>query len=254
MDIITHATAGAVAGVALSGPMRLSPVIILTGIAGALLPDIDAVSLWSGFDKYMAPSMGIDKPGWGIYFSKYWYSHRGFFHSIAAAALFTLAVHMIVCFRRLPFIRLYRIPSAFFTAYSTHLYLDYHTPGYVWGGINLFWPMNRYSGGTGRVWWWNNYDIFLILLFTLAILLFSFAVKARLRTKYSASIRFIICAACLSFITFQIYSRSFRYDYKNFRKEYIKLEERSVYEQKRILPAPLFNVMKKFDSLLPVNF
>ena len=68
MDIITHATAGAVAGVALSGPMRLSPVIILTGIAGALLPDIDAVSLWSGFDKYMAPSMGIDKPGWGIYF------------------------------------------------------------------------------------------------------------------------------------------------------------------------------------------
>ena len=34
----------------------------------------------------------------------------------------------------------------------------------VWNGVNFFWPSKYYIGGTGDIWWWNNYDIFLIVL------------------------------------------------------------------------------------------
>jgi hypothetical protein len=43
------------------------------------------------------------------------------------------------------------------------------TPASTWGGVNFFWPFKTYIGGTGHIWWWNNYDIFLIVVAVIII-------------------------------------------------------------------------------------
>lgn len=52
----------------------------------------------------------------------------------------------------------------FSTGYLMHLLEDLPTPSGSWDGINFLWPSTQYYGGIGEIWWWNNYDIFLIVV------------------------------------------------------------------------------------------
>lgn len=61
----------------------------------------------------------------------------------------------------------------FFLAGTFHLLEDMPTPDNIWGGVRIFFPFEVYIGGWNYIWWWNNYDLFLIILLTaiLAIIL-----------------------------------------------------------------------------------
>ncbi|MBK7637485.1 MAG: metal-dependent hydrolase [Saprospiraceae bacterium] len=81
MDIITHTLSGALVGATVSSftdNTRLKIWSILAGTLGGCLPDIDAISLWSGFDDTIVKWFHLDHAGQDIYFSKFWYSHHGF--------------------------------------------------------------------------------------------------------------------------------------------------------------------------------
>jgi hypothetical protein len=66
-------------------------VIGFSGLGGAL-PDFDAISLWSGFDKTFGKLFNLSNSGEVIYFSKFWYSHHGFLHSILASVILAFCI------------------------------------------------------------------------------------------------------------------------------------------------------------------
>ncbi|MBC7485616.1 MAG: metal-dependent hydrolase [Cytophagaceae bacterium] len=96
MDIITHGLSGVAVGkVAASftgkGVKNKMTIVLLSGLA-AILPDFDALSLWSKFDATIGKLFNLQHSGKGIYFSKFWYSHHGFLHSLVAASLATFSL------------------------------------------------------------------------------------------------------------------------------------------------------------------
>jgi len=253
MDIFTHAAAGAVAGSAMSVKFR-NPTLILIGILGGVIPDIDAVSLWSGYNSLIAPFFGISRSGKEIYFAKLWYSHRGFMHSIAAG-FFLSAIHFGISkiFGKSKKDSLI-LSGTLFSAYCTHLFLDYHTPAYLWGGMNLFWPWSYYAGGTGRVWWWNNYDVFLILV-SAFILLTAYPLYGKfLSGRWRRMVPVLVPVICFVLINIQIFSRSNLYDYTNYSKQYKMMEKKSRDEQRKILGKGLYRFMEEVDRRIPFNF
>ncbi|MGL4368158.1 MAG: metal-dependent hydrolase, partial [Spirochaetota bacterium] len=168
MDILTHTLSGAAAGSVLShyapkGFLKHICILTLSG-AGGFLPDIDAVSLWSKFDATLGTLFSLQHSGRSIYFSRFWYSHHGFFHSIAAGlaasagiALFIYLLMLLLCRkqeRRMFSETAVLCLSGFFLGFCAHLCGDLCTPGCVWGGIHLLWPLPYYTGGTGEIWWW----------------------------------------------------------------------------------------------------
>jgi len=52
----------------------------------------------------------------------------------------------------------------FFLGFLVHLIEDIPTPASTWGGVNFFYPSKLYIRGIGVIWWWSNYDIFLIVV------------------------------------------------------------------------------------------
>ena len=99
MDILTHAISGLAAGTAVVGisqnrKIGSLKIIGFSGL-GAVLPDIDAVSMWSKFDSTFGKLFHLSYSGRTIYSMKLWYSHHGFFHSIVAALLFTFLLGLI---------------------------------------------------------------------------------------------------------------------------------------------------------------
>lgn len=261
MDILTHCISGAAAGtVAASftcGKLRRTGVIGLSALGGAL-PDIDAVSLWSRFDFTIGEFFGLALPGKEIYSAKLWYSHHGFFHSIAAGLFWcALFISLLMIFRKIffsrePFLRFRDcfLFSGFFCAFLLHLLCDMPTPASTWGGVRLFWPSSVYVGGTGRIWWWNNYDIFLIAAGVfITNSLFLFRIKRSLRL---AAVTVALAGALLCL--HQIPSRGFDFGYSGYAENYRRYEGISKDVQLRILGSRIFGVMARFDRALPFNF
>lgn len=267
MDILTHIASGVAVSSCIISFSDKTPVrkirLLILGAAAAALPDIDVISLWSGFDSTFGDFFNLKEKGWNIYFGKHWYSHHAFFHSIVAALLFSLIIPfgnylLNSCLRKKRTIRevfLYNKYNivVFFLAYIAHLIGDMPTPGLTWGGINLFWPFNHYSGGYGQTWWWNNYDIFLIIVSSIIV-----NIIINLVFRQKNIYRQVICTAvigiALTLSIFQLNNREYDFAHGKRSKKFREYEKESLKIQKRILGEDLYNLMRKFDKKVGVNF
>ncbi len=263
MDILTHTLSGVavatcVASFAPKVNERLS--LVLVGALGGAFPDLDAISLWSRFDGTIGKLFALPAKGSVIYSSKYWYSHHGFLHSLLASLLIGIALLIALFFLQknkksiLSFLqskKLYFITFVF--AYWAHLAGDLPTPSSAWGGVALFWPSLEYVGGYGKIWWWNNYDIFLIVMLCIAlnvtILLCSKFLKSKIKVITTTTF-----ALCFAFIIFQVNTRQFDYAYSNDSSRYSEMEQKSKEEQRRILGNSLYNMMVSLDNKLKIYF
>lgn len=266
MDILIHCLSGVSVGIVISsfsGNSRFK----LIGFAalGGVLPDLDAISLWSKFDATFGRVLGLNDSGHSIYFSKFWYSHHGFLHSIAASLMFAFIWGLLffvlqsksanMGFKGLTasFKKNRLILISFIAGYILHLIEDMPTPNNYWDGVRFFWPSGRYVGGTGEIWWWNNYDIFLIVLASIAVngLLITLKPFIKVEVKTAAVLVFVISfMACVG----QIKTRG--YSFNNPRKvsKYQENEAKSLELQEKILGKKLFSIMETFDNNINVNF
>jgi len=269
MDILTHTLSGVAAGTAVAACSGKrgnsgSPAVVLMGGLGGFFPDLDAISLWKGFDRFFGAVHGLNVSGREIYFGKWTFSHHGAMHSVAAGAVLAALIFFAGVILRYIFVRvkgegsLFRpvIPSvlAFFFGYIMHLLGDLPTPGYVWGGIRLWWPADLYVGGTDQIWWWNNYDIFIAVCSAVVINLSILFLCRRRRHLYFRFIPAVVVALMIVVSAVMINNRENIYKYKSFRKEFAGFEADSREEQKRILGSRLYKVMAGFDEMLPFNF
>ncbi len=253
MDILTHMVSGMAVGtvVASFSEENKAKIILASAFAGAL-PDIDTISLWSGFDGSIGKLFDLPK-GRDIYSAKYWYSHHGFMHSIVAGIVFALFFgvlgFLINRFRSFNF----PVVISFFLAFLVHLIQDMPTPSATWEGIRLLFPFNVYFGGSGKVWWWNNYDIFLIALSVLFVNLLSIFMRMVFNFKayIFTSIMFILGVSLMSY---QINTRNFDFNYEGHTKKYQEYEKKSKEIQKKILGKNLFYVMEQFDNSIKIYF
>lgn len=264
MDILIHtlsgtATATVIAGLHACRPAQRAKIVAVGAVAGAL-PDLDAISLWSGFDRSIGAWLNLEHSGREIYFGKFWYSHHVFMHSILCDVILTcLAVFVggwiyhkwlkrAPCFGSgFQYLSVYHI--TFFLAYLSHLLGDLPTPGGSWGGINLWFPFKEFTGGWGYTWWWNNYDIFLLLL---ACTLMNIGVMISWG-RWEKQLKYLpgwIYLLTIGMICFQLYQRPVNFNETlPDSKEKISLEI-----QEEILGPRLFHVMRRFDQALPVYF
>ncbi|GHT54513.1 hypothetical protein FACS189446_4330 [Bacteroidia bacterium] len=241
--------------------MRLK--ILAAGAVGGALPDIDSISMWSHFDSTFGKLFHLSNSGKVIYGAKFWYSHHAFFHSIVAALLIAIifgllsyGIHKMICRNKKDNLWNYcknhfSLSIAFIAGYLLHLLGDMPTPASVWGGVNLFFPDNHYIGGSGKIWWWNNYDIFLLLILCIVvngILLFTF----KQRIQRTAII--IVAVLTLLFIEIQINTRQYDYAYSGNATRYSEMEQQSKQEQERILGKRIYSAMEWLDRHLPGHF
>lgn len=268
MDILTHALSGAAIATCVSTFVKTTPLrkvkIILTGTIGGMLPDIDAISMWSRFDATFGKLFGLSDTGKVVYSSKFWYSHHAFFHSLSASIilgiLFILCIYLIRKSLKKTdkhfagFMKDHAIYFiTFVLGFWAHLAGDLPTPASAWGGIALWWPGENYTGGYGKIWWWNNYDIFLLIICCIIINL-TVPVFKVLRNK-SKIINSIILSLTFILILIQINSRQYDYAYtKSTAATYAEMERNSKKEQERILGKHLYKLMDKFDSSLKIYF
>lgn len=270
MDILTHTISGMAAGALVAGFTKKKPaaqvgIVALSGLGGAL-PDLDAISLWSDFDATFGRFFDLALPGREIYSGRLWYSHHGFLHSIAAAVL--VAVIFAVIGRLFQTRRgiggssnslhdsLHRLFPAligFVSGFVLHLTEDMLTPAASWGGVRLLWPLKTYIGGTGDIWWWNNYDLFLIATGTLAAC-FSVLVLMRWTRRHLRPVLLgLFLLGCVLF-TVQVAARDTNYAYTAHTARSRDLETESKREQREILGEELYAAMSWLDDRIPVAF
>jgi membrane-bound metal-dependent hydrolase YbcI (DUF457 family) len=259
MDILTHTLSGIAIGTVLSSYSDKSiksklNIFLISGI-GAALPDLDAISLWSHFDSTIGGVLRLNHKGSEIYSSRFWYSHHGFMHSIFAGILFTLLTCFVIYFlkkqRLSPALKL--LLSGLFCGYIIHLLEDLPAPGSVWGGINLLWPAKSYQGGTGEIWWWNNYDLTLIFFIVISIN-FLIITSERYHKFKSFKLTTAIFIFGLILCIIQIKSRKVDFNYSSNTSKYNELELKSKEIQKRILGEKIYGFMFQIDNHLPINF
>ncbi len=269
MDILIHAFSGVSAGTVVSSLSNRSfkhrfLLIVISGIGG-ILPDLDAISLWSKFDSSIGALFGLTNSGRDIYFSKLWYSHHAFLHSLFASLLivsvliilasFNLAIRGEPMFNSIKsvFKKNYLLYLSFISGFVMHIIGDLPTPSCVWDGVDLFWPFGDYVGGTGDTWWWNNYDVFiisvLVVVINLIFHLFRSIIKAKL--KLFTTVTFIIG---LSLASYQIKNRGYDFNFTGFTSKFRAYEKKSKEIQKEILGEPLYDIMVKFDNMVKINF
>jgi membrane-bound metal-dependent hydrolase YbcI (DUF457 family) len=269
MDIITHTLSGVAIGTVVisfsqKGYKEKLKILAFSGF-GAVLPDLDAISLWSGFDNTFGRLFNLDHSGKEIYFSKFWYSHHAFLHSLLASLLIAFLIWNFIYFlfsKQKP--RSFNglisqlkgqklILIGFVAGFIIHLLEDMPTPSCVWGGVNLFWPSKTYIGGTGDIWWWNNYDIFLIVIL---IILINLAILASTRLIKFKPTRWTISVFTIGLILsiVQIKSRDFNFNYTGHTLRYNEFELKSKEIQKDILGNKIYNFMVSFDNKIPLYF
>jgi len=157
-----HALTGALAGALLAYGLPGEPELRLPRVAwltaGAVVPDLDALSLLFSHSSY---------------FGAAWYSHRGFLHSIAGCALLALLLPALVRALRS---RVGAAPpagrpplavaaSAVFVGGLVHLAGDLPTPPGPWAGIPLFFPLTPLAvrfGGWSHLGWVNAALLYLL--------------------------------------------------------------------------------------------
>lgn len=263
MDIITHTLSGVAVAAFVSNVsgarLKDNSVLVLCGALAGAFPDIDAISLWSGFDATFGKWFELPASGRTIYSGNYWYSHHAFLHSLLASVLFSLCFVLVfylyqrfVCRQiKVERNRLLRLGITFLLAYNVHLFQDMLTPSGSWGGIAYWWPGTNYVGGLGYIWWWNNYDLFLIVLGLVAgnVLIKLVVSNRRKVTIFVTSI--LVLSLLLS--GYQIYRRDINYNYKG-SAAYQKLEQHSVEEQQRLIGDELVQLMQGFDQIIPLAF
>lgn len=265
MDILTHTLSGVAVGTVVSSFSKVGfkeklKIIIISGLAGAL-PDIDAISLWSGFDSTFGEFFRLSKSGREIYSAKYWYSHHAFFHSITAGMLFTFILGgislLINRIRSSNFSKhLYNkrlLLLGFLFGYLIHLIEDMPTPSSTWGGVNFLWPYKTYIGGTGDIWWWNNYDVFLIVVFVILINILIQLIQ-RFISIDTRKLTVIFFVLGTSLVITQIKTRSFDFAYNGYSTNYQNSEIKSKQIQKEILGVRLYQLMEGFDNKLKIYF
>lgn len=269
MDILTHTISGVAVGTVVSsfsnnGFKDKFRIVLACGIAGAL-PDIDAISLWSGFDSTIGEFFNLENSGKEIYSAKLWYSHHAFMHSVMAGLILAGIIGLFVYlfgsnFRDLKYSELINslrrqslLLIGFSLAFFIHLIEDMPTPASSWEGVNLFWPNKSYYGGTGDIWWWNNYDIFLIVIGVVIINWFLALIK---RVIFIDIRKFTVGVFLIGFIlgTIQIKTRDFDFSYSGSTNKYQEFEMKSKELQKEILGDDLFQLMEKMDDKLKIYF
>lgn len=269
MDILTHTLSGVAIGTVVSsfansGFKNKLKIVLISGFAGAL-PDFDAISLWSGFDSTIGDFFNLSASGKEIYSGKYWYSHHAFFHSVFAsiliAGIFGLISYLIDSrFKRLQnksFIDSLKqkriLLIGFILGFIIHLIEDMPTPASTWGGVNFFWPSKSYIGGTGDIWWWNNYDIFLIVV---GVIVANFSLHL-IKRFVNIDLRKITVGVFIigfSFAVIQIKTRDYDFAYKGHAVRYQEFEDISKQLQKEILGDKLYRLMENFDNKLKIYF
>ncbi len=266
MDILTHTLSGIAIGTVISGFSGNGftakyKVIVFSAIGGAL-PDIDAISLWSGFDKTFGKVFGLSHSGKDIYVSKFWYSHHGFFHSLLASLILAFVIGLIfyAIQKRSTNRRLWDslkvnvlILTGFISGFIIHLLEDMPTPIGAWGGVRLLWPSKLYFGGTGDIWWWNNYDIFLIVASCILMNGLILIVNRGIHVDISKlTILVFVLASVLCII--QIKTRGYNFNYTGTGNKYQQYELKSKEIQRRILGNKVSGFMEQFDRRMPFNF
>ncbi|PCI98025.1 MAG: hypothetical protein COB15_06745 [Flavobacteriales bacterium] len=261
MDIISHTLTGVAVGTLIATlsneNWRKKVSIILIGAFGGALPDFDAISLWSKFDSTIGSFLSLEHTGSQIYFGKFWYSHHAAFHSVLAPiflilisiifnSLFKKKIKEHLVLKKYSFL-------AFFIGFTFHIIEDMPTPACVWGGVNLFYPSSEYIGGYGKIWWWNNYDLVLIMISTIVlILLLNLIPKTLYTIKKYCSIGVFLFGLFLGI--YQINTRPVDFSYSGHTIDYDKFEAESKLIQKEILGENLFQIMTTIDNKIPLNF
>ncbi|MEM7658083.1 MAG: metal-dependent hydrolase [Bacteroidota bacterium] len=265
MDILTHICSGLAVATVVASLVRCRPlqkgVILFAGALGGAFPDIDAVSLWSGFDGTIGTWFGLEHSGSEIYSSTFWYSHHVFFHSILGALLVSSLIWALAGWIYWKPLRqsprywcgmqyLGPYSYSFFFGYLLHLMGDLPTPEGSWGGIALFYPLKAFFGGWGATWWWNNYDIFLILFSCVLVNVLIMVVQQRLWEKQLKWLPLLVFVGSLTLIGQQLNRRQVDFNQHSYQeKERISLEI-----QQEILPPGVYKTMRKVDEALPVYF
>lgn len=249
MDIISHTLCAISVGSLLAtykcNSWKQKLLVISASAIGGIIPDIDVISLWSGFDGSFGKMFSLSASGKDIYNDTLWYSHHGFMHSLCAIAIFTGVFVLIMkwIWNEKPS---RWIACSFAAGYFVHLLGDMITPGGPWAGIRLFFPFSAYVGGTGTVWWWNNYDIFLcVCLMTILGVCFNFICK-KTGKKIILPIFIIISITIIGLVC----TKNGDFNQGN----YANNEKRSKEIQKELLPTPIYNMMTTFDKYIPVLF
>ena len=266
MDILTHicsGVAGATMIASFSKKTSSRLKILVAGSVGGAFPDIDAISMWSRFDSTFGKIFNLSHSGKIIYGEKFWYSHHAFFHSLVAAlliafifGLISYSIYKTVCKDNKDAFYIYfknniLLAISFITGYLLHLLGDMPTPASVWGGVNIFFPSESYIGGSGKIWWWNNYDIFLLLVFCVIINgILLFTLKKNIQRKAVI----IVAVITLLFIEIQINTREYSYVYSGNTNRYNEMEQQSKKEQERILGKRIYSSMEWLDKRFPVQF
>lgn len=258
MDIVSHVISGAVAGAALA--LLLLPrhprvgSLPLVGALGAFVPDLDAASRAPGFDATIGRWLGLPA-GRVIYAGSWWYSHHHFLHSLAAGLLGAAVAAWLARSadpRRDP--GHLHVGAAFLLGFCAHLAGDLPTPGSVWSGIQAFWPLSVMVGGWGWTWWWNNYDLFLVLLAMLGGLGGLLGVRDRIPAAVTRAATVVLLLGGLVVLLYQASSRTTDYAYEGDTPRYAELEDASLREQRRILGDGPFSFLATVDRVLPVSF
>ncbi|MCW3785681.1 metal-dependent hydrolase [Plebeiibacterium sediminum] len=260
MDILTHTLSGVAAASVVAnvsnGKLAHKIKLLVTGAFAGALPDIDVITKWSGFDATFGKWFDLSISGNEAFGAKLWYSHHAFFHSLLASVIFGLLLGLILYAAKSKFkisrsSLLSAIPFvlAFVFGYNMHLLEDMVTPGGGWGGVAYLWPSKVYIGGFGDTWWWNNYDVFLIVsgvvFFNTALLLLG---KLRLKRFGAVSILIFVLGFTLGVV--QVKNRDFNFNARGTAHK----EELSKEIQKEALGENVFYLMEKLDAIIPVAF
>jgi len=266
MDLLSHILSGVAISTVIVSFAKTSKknkaAIVFFGALGGGFPDFDVISHWSGFDRTFGAFFNLDLPGFQIYHTKRWYAHHGFLHSLLGGVFVACLIGgMMYLLRKKErsfnesSVGIKYIMLSFFLGFCTHLVEDMPTPTYAWGGVNFLFPSNDYWGGTGEIWWWNNYDMFLIILSVIIInsgILIVHSYKEINAKMVCSSVLFL----GLSLYLYQLKTRDFDFNYQKaeHRKVFNKYEQKSKDIQKEILGETLYETMKSFDESLPIWF
>jgi hypothetical protein len=141
----------------------------------------------------------------------------------------------------------------FIAGFIIHLFEDMPTPACNWGGVRLLWPLKLYIGGTGEIWWWNNYDIFILTVGVILLngLIISLKRFIKFDIKKITAILFLIG---LTLTIIQIKTRNYDFNYIGQTSKFQEYEKKSKEIQREILGNKSYQLMVKFDNKIKFNF
>ncbi|MCI4666865.1 MAG: metal-dependent hydrolase [Bacteroidia bacterium] len=234
--------------------------LMAIGALGACFASLDEITLWSRFDDTLGTWLGLEESGVEIFMGTHWYSHQAFMHSILANVLFSTLLLLgmgLVYYKILKgapslssainYVSVYAL--TFGLSYFVHLLGDLAAPSGPWHGIQLFFPMEVHVGGWGMTWWWNNYDLSLVLgvvlILNLALIKWIPPLKKGMRYLPAC-----VCGFALLLISWQLSTRGY-----DFNKEgYATREKASHHIQEEILGHKIHTMMAKFDEKMPFYY